>query len=109
MHRRVHGYTAERTAQFLTQLRRRVAGLPGVASAACTDVLPLSEGGRRDEFHVDGRPNANSPDPGVDLYMVTPGYFRTLGIPLIAGRDFTDETAGPRLAVVSEAFVERLG
>jgi hypothetical protein len=41
---RVHGYTAERTAQFLTQLRQRVAALPGVASAACTDVAPLSRG-----------------------------------------------------------------
>jgi len=106
---RVHGYTAERTTRFLTELRRRVAALPGVASAACTDLAPLSEGGRRDEFHAEGRPNAGGPDPGVDLYMVTPGYFETLGIPRIAGRDFVDETAGgPRVAVVNEAFVERL-
>ena len=106
---RVHGYTAERTAQFLTQLRQRVAALPGVASAACTDVAPLSEGGRRDEFHVDGRPNAGGPDPTVDLYMVSPGYFETLGIPRIAGRDFANETVtGPSMAVVNEAFVARL-
>ena len=109
---RVHGYTAERTAQFLTQLRQRVSALPGVASAACTDVVPLSLGGRRDEFHVEGRPNADGPDPGVDLYMVSPGYFQTLGIPRIAGRDLANETPaapkGVQVAVVNQAFIERL-
>jgi predicted permease len=71
-------------------------------------VAPLSEGGRRDEFHVEGQPNAG-PDPGVELYMVTPGYFETLGIPRVAGRDFTGETiAGHKMAVVNEAFVQRL-
>jgi predicted permease len=106
---RVHGYTAGRTAQFLAELRRRVAALPGVVSAACTDVVPLSEGGRRDEFHVEGQPNATGPDPGVDLYMVSPGYFETLGIPRMAGRDFANETeAGPKAAVVNEAFAARL-
>jgi len=106
---RVHGYTAERTTQFLTELRQRVAALPGVASAACTDVVPLSEGGRRDEFHVDGQPNAGGPDPGVELYMASPGYFETLGIPRVAGRDFGNETAaGPKVAVVNEEFVRRL-
>jgi len=106
---RVHGYTAERTAQFLAELRRRVGALPGVASAACTDVVPLSEGGRRDEFHVEGRPNGGGPDPGVELYMASPGYFETLGIGRVAGRDFGNETAGaPKVAVVNEAFVDRL-
>jgi predicted permease len=109
---RVHGYTAERTALFLTQLRQRVSALPGVASAACTDVVPLSLGGRRDEFHVEGRPNADGPDPGVDLYMVSPGYFQTLGIPRIAGRDLANETPaapkGVQVAVVNQAFIERL-
>jgi predicted permease len=106
---RVHGYTAERTAQFLTELRQRAQALPGVASAACTDVVPLSEGGRRDEFHVEGRPNAGGPDPGVELYMASPGYFETMGIPRVAGRDFANETAaGPKVAVANQAFVERL-
>ncbi len=106
---RVHGYTPARTTQFLAELRRRVAGLPGVAATACTDVVPLSEGGRRDEFHVEGRPNADGPDPGVDLYMVTPGYFETIGIPRVTGRDFANEAAdGPKVAMVNEAFVARL-
>ena len=87
---RLNGYTAERTAQFLTELRQRVAALPGVASAACTDVVPLSGGDRSDSFSAEGRPSAPA-GPSVDLYMATPGYFDTLGIRRIAGRDFGNE------------------
>jgi predicted permease len=106
---RVHGYTAGRTAQFLTELRHRVAAVPGVASAACTDIVPLSMGGRSDAFYVEGRPNSGGPGPVVELYMASPGYFETLGIPRIAGRDFANETpTGPKVAMVDEAFVKRL-
>lgn len=106
----LHGYTAERTTRFLDRLRRRVAALPGVRSAACTDLVPLSVGGRRDGFHVEGAPaSAAASQVSVDLYMVTPGYFETMGIPLLAGRDFTRESsAAPAVAVVNQAFAQRL-
>src|ERR1017187_7229569 len=101
--------TCWRLAQFLTELRHRVAAVPGVASAACTDIVPLSMGGRSDAFYVEGRPNSGGPGPVVELYMASPGYFETLGIPRIAGRDFANETpTGPKVAMVDEAFVERL-
>src|SRR5277367_76114 len=111
---REHGYTAERTVQLLDQLRERAAALPGVSSAACTDVAPLSMGNRSDGFSVPGRPPSNDPvvlDPNwsVDLYMVTAGYFETMGIPRIAGRDFGNESAtAPKVAVVNEVFVAQL-
>ena len=105
---RVHGYTAERTTQFLTELRQRVSTLPGVTSAVCTDSVPLSGGNRSDSFHVEGRPATDS-DPIVDLYMVNAGYLETMGIPRIAGRDFAAEAANaPKVAIVNQAFVERL-
>ena len=105
---RVHGYTAERTTQFLTQLRERVAGLPGVISAACTDSVPLSGGNRSDSFHAEGRPSTG-PDPGVELYMATSGYLETMGIPRIAGRDFAGEAANaPKVAIVNQVFVDRI-
>ncbi len=104
---RVHGYTAERTAQFLTVLRRRVAALPGVESAAVTDVAPLSDGNRSDGFSVPGHAAKDSTSANSDLYMVTPGYFEALGIPRIAGRDFGGESLnGPKTAIVNRAFVE---
>jgi putative ABC transport system permease protein len=111
---REHGYTAERTAQLLAQLRERAAALPGVRSAACTDVAPLSMGNRSDGFSVPGRtapadPATLEPNWSVDLYMATAGYFETMGIPLVAGRDFANESVtSPKVAVVNEVFVAQL-
>ncbi len=104
---RVHGYSPERTNQFLAELRQRVSTLPGVISAVCTDSVPLSGGHRSDGFQVAGSP---SPDYNItDLYMVTSGYFDTMGIPRISGRDFAAEPAnGPKVAIVNQVFVDRI-
>ena len=104
---RVHGYSPERTTQFLTQLRERVAAIPGVVSVAATDSTPLSGGNRSDAFHAESESNSTGPDPDVELYMATPGYFETMGIPRLAGRDFANEAAdAPKVAVVNRAFAE---
>jgi predicted permease len=106
---RVHGYTPQRTSEFLRQLRERVEALPGVNGAVVTDIAPLSGGNRSDGFDVVGEPGKNGSIPSAELYMATPGYFRTMGIPLLAGRDFGNETAdGAKVAVVNRAFAERL-
>ena len=106
---RVHGYTPERTVEFLNQLRERVAALPGAVSAACTDYPPLSMASNRAPFHFGGGPNSGKNDPVTNLIMVTPGYFGTLGIERVAGRDFGGETAsGAKIAVVNRAFVKRV-
>jgi predicted permease len=105
---RLHGYSAGRTVDFLSQLREQVAALPGVASAVCTDYVPLSVGGRTDGFLVDGDKNSATRPISTDLYMATPGFLETMGIPLIAGNDFGKEsTHGPKVAIVNRAFAER--
>jgi predicted permease len=105
---RLHGYTPQRIAQFLSELRRTAGALPGVDSAACTDVLPLSGGNRSDGLSVEGRVST-APPPIVDLYMASPGYFQTLAIPFLSGHDFQDESPNaPKIAVVNEALMERL-
>jgi len=104
----VDGYTPERTTQLLDQWRQRVAALPGVSSVAGTDSVPLSGGNRSDGFVAEGKSKSTDP-AGTDLYMVTPGYFETMGIPLIAGRDVAAEGANaPRVAVVNQAFAHKL-
>jgi len=104
---RLHGYSPERSVQLFDAVRQRIAGLPGVISAACTDAVPLSGGHRSDGFVAPGRP-APAGSTVVDLYMASPGYFDTMGIPLVAGREFENETAtSPRTAVVNEMFVQR--
>jgi predicted permease len=104
----IHGYTPGKTTQFLTQASERIAALPGVLSVAATDVTPLSGGDRRDAFVVEGSKPATEP-PSVEEFMASPGYFATLGIPRLAGRDFAHEPAeGAKVAVVNQAFVDRL-
>jgi predicted permease len=106
---RLHGYTPEQTVEFLKQLREHVAALPGAVSVACTDFPPLSMAGDALRFHVGGGANSGKDDPVANLTRVTPGYFETMGIPRVAGRDFGGETASsPKTAVVNRAFVERV-
>ena len=104
---RLNGYTPERTAQFLSQLRERVSGLPGVTSAAITDVVPLYGGHRSDGFQAEGHPQVDG-ETTTELYMASPSYFETMDTPIIAGRGFGNESpTAPKLAVVNEAFVQR--
>ena len=112
---RVNGYTAERTVQFLAEIRQRVAALPGVTSVVATDSIPLNGGNRSDGFRALVKPNSGIMAPeqsnaSVELYMATPGYFEALGIPRLAGRDFTNETVttGPKAAIVNQAFVQQI-
>jgi predicted permease len=105
---RIHGYSPERTTQFLALLRERVAALPGVVSVAATDSVPLSGGNRSDAMHAEGQPQSG-PDPNVELYMATPGYFETLGIARLAGRDFNNESpTAPKVAIINDALAQHL-
>ncbi len=71
-------------------------------------MVPLSGGGRADGFSVDGKPNPGQDYPTANLFMVTPGYFETMGIPRISGHDFGSESpTGPKTAIVNQTFVER--
>ena len=106
---RVNGYSAEQTVHFLRQLRERVASLPGVSAVVCTDIVPLSEGGRSDGFSVVGQKEAVKEPPIVDLYMATAGYFDVMGIPRVEGRDFGNESPdGPKVAIVNQEFVTKV-
>lgn len=106
---RLNGYTPSRIAQFLADLRRRVAALPGVDHVVSTDMALLSGGGRSDGFTVAGHSGKDAVNATADLFMTTPGYFDTLGIPIVSGRDFGNEPAdAPKVAIVSKTFAERL-
>ena len=106
---RLNGYPPSKISAFLKQLRQNAAALPGVDAAVCSDVPFLSGGNRSDGFTVRGHSGKGDPSALADLYMVTPGYFDALGIPRLAGSDFSHETSsGPRVAVVNKAFAERL-
>ena len=106
---RLNGYTPERIVQFLNQVQQREAAIPGVLSAVFTDVTPLSGGHRSERFHAEDQSTGAGAGSFADLYMVTPGYFDTLGIPRISGSDFGGEIAnGPKTAIVNQIFVQRI-
>jgi predicted permease len=106
---RLNGYSPERTTQFLNQLLERVSALPGVTSATYTDSVPLSGGNRSDGFHAEGKRDSSIPDANTELYMTGPGYFETIGTPLIAGHELANEQArSVKVAVVNQTLAERL-
>ena len=78
-------------ATFYNELTRRVKGLPGVESAAVASNLPLTYDGDSILIAVEGRPDP-PPDQRRDVVtrVVGPGYFKTMGIPLVQGREFTE-------------------
>jgi predicted permease len=103
----LHRYTPERTVNLLMGVLGRVSSLPGVISATTTDGVPLSMGHRSDGFQVPGMPKPRGENV-VELYMAGPGYFQTLGIQRVAGRDLGDENPSTqKVGIVNEEFVKR--
>jgi predicted permease len=101
-------YTPERTRAFYREAVNALQALPGVESAAASNSLavvgPLRGGSW---FHRSGTPEVPVPErPAAMVRVVTPGLFRTLGIPVLRGREFTpadDVSAAPGF-LVNEAF-----
>ena len=86
--------------RFYEQLEARVARLPGVVSVAAVNQLPLNGALASADYKVADRPPASESQlPTANYRMVTPRYFETMGIPLVAGRVF-DETDGADTRVV---------
>ena len=104
------GYDVQRAKSFQDELIDRVQGLPGVESAALARVTPLGYGTFSSApIAVDGYQPPTDERLSVDYNQVGPGYFATIGIPLVSGREFTradNETAAP-VAIVNETMAAR--
>ena len=97
--------------QFFDNLLARLRALPGVESAAIVTVLPLGGDGNSWPVAIAGRPQVPmSEQPQVQGDVITPGYLRTMRIPVVRGRDFTDADRkdAPAVVLVSEAMARRL-
>jgi len=105
---------AEQQLAFFNELEQRLAGAPGVEAAALTDSMPPSGGMRGRPFasiEVEGRPRIPEGTGGmVSWRYVTPGYFATLGIPILRGRPFTEQDRTPStfVTILSESLARRL-
>jgi putative ABC transport system permease protein len=88
----------------------RLRALPGVVNAAETNTVPLSGNSTNNGVWFDGEPRGDLSQKSVNFSRITPGYFETLRMPLVAGRDITaqDTVNTPDVAVVNETFVRRI-
>jgi putative ABC transport system permease protein len=102
-------YNNQQQIDFYTQLLRNLRNVPGVESAGAVTPLPLSGNNALISFQIEGRPVPRAEEPAADIKVSMPGYFRTLNIPLIKGRDFTerDDSKAPGVIIVNEAFAKK--
>jgi putative ABC transport system permease protein len=92
---------------MLRRLTEEVSSLPGVVSTSFGSGIPLSDGWGR-IFTIEGHPLDIKDMTFINHIVVAPGYFHTLAIPLLQGRDFTeDDFDSPRIVVVSETFAKK--
>lgn len=103
-------HEAHQRAAFFQRVLERIENLPGVRSIGGTLVLPFSGNNWTTYFTVEGHPPpARSEDQAANFRVITPHYFRAMGIPLRKGRLFTDRDvpSSPRVAIINEAFARR--
>ncbi len=106
-------------AQTFDRVLTRLRTVPGVVSAAAVSVVPFGSQGFALPFVIEGRPVSTSPslrgegrvetEQTANYSAVTPGYFSTMRIPLLRGRDFDehDTADGSFVAIVNQSFVRR--
>jgi putative ABC transport system permease protein len=97
--------------QFYRELTQRVQALPGVRSVGAVGDLPIADGNSIWSILIDGAPMVPvAQAPSAMPQQVTPGYFRTLGISVVRGREFTDDDRedAPLVALVNETMAKQL-
>jgi len=101
--------TIAQTNGFYQQAFANIKAIPGVEGVGSTDNPPLSRITSRNVFSIEGRPFSPAQQPAGTISAVTPDYFRTMRIPLLAGRYFTeqDTTGAPEVVIIDELLAQR--
>jgi putative ABC transport system permease protein len=100
----------QQQAAFFQQAMERIKALPGVQSVGVVNNLPLSGDGGVYTFTIEGRPSASAQDDPVAVWRaVNPDYFRTMGMQLRRGREFTerDQPGAPEPVIINETLARR--
>jgi len=109
-----YGRTPDQITAFYKDIIRRITELPGVERVAVGTLIPWRESGRFGpgfQFSVEGYTKADGEeDPRARFRSVSSGFFASLGVPLIAGRDFNDadRRGAEKVVIVSESIVRRM-
>jgi predicted permease len=105
-----YGYSYNRAHRFYPLLLNQLSNMPGVQSAGLVWILPLSGLRGWTDIIVNRRTeSASGTSVRVHMNKVSPSYFRTVGIPILRGRDFTDadNEAAPRVAIINQEMASR--
>jgi putative ABC transport system permease protein len=101
----------DKRAAFLMEIYRRVTTLPGVEESAIAgnDTLPMNSGRNYSLFTIPGRPTDSERSPVADIAIVDTNYFRTMEVPLMAGRNFSalDTSSTQAVAVIDQTLARR--
>jgi predicted permease len=104
------GYKEDRGRAFYRELLPRVRALPGVVSASEAFTVPMGLIGAGSDVIIEGHPRKPGEQaPNISNNMVSPGYFETMRIPLLEGRDFTDADGkdAPQVAIINRTMADQ--
>jgi len=99
----------KRRLAFSAELLNQVRAIPRVDSAAIAEIVPLSGNGENHDILMGSSGSPNGEQPSASFNRISPGFFRTLQTPLLAGRDIDehDVAGSPFVAIVNEAFARK--
>ncbi|HKB10600.1 MAG TPA: ABC transporter permease [Vicinamibacterales bacterium] len=105
----LNGYTPERSRQLFERIEGALTALPGVTGVTMATVPLVSGSNWGNNVAVEGFDAGPDTDTNSRYNEIGPAYFSTLGIPLLAGREFTrtDASSAPKVAIVNEAFAKK--
>jgi len=108
-----YGKTSQQVVDFYMESMRRIDALPGVTKTAFGNVVPWRDGGPGSGIQFSGDGHVHAPgveDPHAHWRSISPGFFAALGVPIVAGRDFTnlDSQSNEPVVVVSETLAKRM-
>ena len=101
--------TTASAVDVLERVRDAVASAPGVRAAGLASTPPLFNGDGSDSLSIEGGPATDRAGAPVEWFDISPGYFETLGLPIIKGRSFAaaDAAGAPNVAIVNETLAKR--
>jgi predicted permease len=101
--------TPDAVTRTYAAIRDNAGAMPGVKSAAVASIVPMSGSDAQSSVLAEGQPR-DVKWPGANLRLATSGFFPTMGIPFVGGRDFarTDDASAPKVAIVNEALAKML-
>ena len=106
----IMGYTESQGREMYRRLQVRIENLPGVQSVSCASALPLGFSYSGRGVLIEGvQPPPDQKSIYINCNQIAPNYFRTMGISLLQGRDFTplDNAEAPKVVIINEAMAQK--